>query len=511
MKKYDILIIGGGPAGISAALAASKHNLNISLFEEKESLGGQLIKQTHKFFGSKDESAGIRGIYIANKLINEVKNNKNIDLYLNSMVMGYYEDGVVTALVNGKMKKFSPKKIIIATGAFEKSLSFENNDLPGIFGAGAVQTLMNVYGILPAKEILMIGSGNIGLIVSYQLAQAGVKVKGIVEISEKIGGYLVHASKVRRLGIPIYTHHAITKAIGTKKVEGAIIENIITHEKKEITCDAICLATGLMPLSDIINQTKCEMKYISELGGLVPIRNENLKTTVDNIFVAGDVAGIEEATAAMLEGELAGLYASYEITNKFDNKINYIKEKLNELRKTSSKVVNGLKKLNLYKNLIVDKPEELGQLHKTGVPEDEKIDNLYNTKKNKFAVIECFQKIPCNPCVSSCPTKAITMDNLNTIPKLDYDKCIGCGNCVAVCPGLAIFVVDKEKESILLPYEFYPIPEKNEFVEILDRKGNVLEKNIVLNVKKMKDKTNLVEIKVSNKNLKHSRHIKVVR
>ncbi|WP_129407871.1 FAD-dependent oxidoreductase [Marinitoga lauensis] len=485
--------------------------MNVAIFEEKEFLGGQLIKQTHKFFGSKDESAGIRGIYIAKNLINEIEKTENIDLYLNSMVMGYYEDGVITALVNNKMEKFIPKKVIIATGAFEKSIPFENDDLPGVFGAGAVQTLMNVYGILPGKDVLMIGSGNIGLIVSYQLAQARANVKGIVEISDHIGGYLVHASKVRRLGIPIYTQHTIVKALGKNKVEGAIIENIQTHEKKEISCDVICLATGLMPLSDILNQINCEMKYIPELGGFVPIRDENLKTTVENVFVAGDVAGIEEATAAMLEGELTGLYAAYEITGKFDKRINTIKERLKDLRKTSSKVVNGLKKLNLYEDFIVEPHESLGDLHKTGIPEEEKIENLLSSKKERFAILECFQKIPCNPCVSSCPTNAIKMDGLNEIPKLDYDKCIGCGNCVAVCPGLAIFVIDKKKESVILPYEFYPLPEKGEFVEILDREGNLLERNQVLSIRKMKDKTNLIEVKVSKENLKHSRHIRVVR
>ncbi|MBM7558458.1 FAD-dependent oxidoreductase [Marinitoga litoralis] len=509
MKNYDILIIGGGPAGISAALAASKFNLKVALFEEKETLGGQLVKQTHKFFGSKDESAGTRGIFIAQKLINDVNNKDNIDVYLNSMVLGYYEDGVVTALVKGKMEKFKPKKIVIATGAFEKSLPFENNDLPGVFGAGAVQTLMNVYGVLPGKEVLMVGSGNIGLIVSYQLAQAGVKVKGIVEISEKIGGYLVHASKVRRLGIPIYTKHTITKAIGENKVEGAIIENIETKEKKQISCDVICLATGLMPLSDIINQINCEMKYISELGGYVPVHDDNMKTTVENIFVAGDTAGIEEATAAMLEGELAGLYASYELTNIFDNRINEIKERLKEFRKTSSKVVSGLKKLNLYNDFTVNSQEDLGKLHRTGIPEKESIESNIPKENKRFAIIECYQKIPCNPCVSSCPTNAISMDSLNGIPKLDTNKCIGCGNCVAICPGLAIFVVDKE--SVLLPYEFLPLPNKGDIVEVVDREGKFLEKNIVLNVRKMKDKTNLIEVKVSKEHINNARHIRVVK
>ncbi|KLO21080.1 FAD-dependent pyridine nucleotide-disulfide oxidoreductase [Marinitoga sp. 1197] len=511
MREYDILVIGGGPAGINAALSASRKGLRVLLAEEKEFLGGQLIKQTHKFFGSKDEYAGTRGIQIVREFIEKINNDKNIDLMLSAMVMGYYEDGVVTILKDERMFKIKPKKVIVATGAFERSLPFENNDLPGIFGAGAVQTLMNVYGILPGKEVLMVGSGNIGLIVSYQLTQAGVKVKGIVEISEKIGGYLVHASKIRRLGIPIYTSYTIIKALGGRKVEGAIIENVKTHEKKEIKCDVVCLATGLSPLGDILNQMGCEMMYIPELGGFVPVRDDNLKTTIDNIFVAGDVAGIEEATAAMLEGELAGLYASYELTGEFDKRINEIKNRLAELRKTSTKIVSGLKKLNLNVDFIIEEQEDLDELHRNGIPEKERIESVSNTEKAKFAVIECFQKIPCNPCVVSCPTNAIKMDTLNGLPKLEYDLCTGCGNCIGVCPGLAIFVVDKKKSSVFLPYEMLPLPEKGEKVDLLNRKGEKIADGKVLSIRKLKDKTNIVEVEVPKELIMEVRNIEVMR
>ena len=107
-------------------------------------------------------------------------------------------------ILNIKQKRL----LLLRGGASEKFLAFENNDLPGIYGAGAVQTLMNLYGVLPGQEIMMVGSGNIGLIVSYQLLQAGVKVKAIIEAAPTIGGYKVHASKIRRLGNPhLYTNN----------------------------------------------------------------------------------------------------------------------------------------------------------------------------------------------------------------------------------------------------------------------------------------------------------------
>ncbi len=319
MKSTEVLVIGGGPAGLAAAIRAGEAGARVVLVERDDFLGGQLIKQTHRFFGSKREHAGTRGFKIADDLLAKIEELENVEVLLSATALGHYEDGVVTVLVNEKMQKIKADIIIVTTGAHEKFLPFENNDLPGIYGAGAVQTLMNVSGIVPAKRILMVGAGNIGLIVSYQLMQAGVDVAAIIEGSPKIGGYLVHASKVRRLGIPILTGHTIKSAHGTDKVERAIICKLddkwqhIPGTEQELDVDAICLAVGLSPLVELLWQAECEMVYVPELGGHVPVRNDNLQTSVGGIYVAGDAAGVEEATAAMLEGELAGISAAHDL------------------------------------------------------------------------------------------------------------------------------------------------------------------------------------------------------
>lgn len=301
---------------MAAALRAGETGAKVTLIERDDFLGGQLIKQTHRFFGSKREHAGTRGFIIAEDLKVRIKELENVEVMLSATALGHYEDGIVTVLKDEKMLKLKPAKIIAATGAHEKFLPFVNNDLPGIYGAGAVQTLMNVYGIVPAKRILMVGAGNIGLIVSYQLRQAGVEVAAIIEGAPRIGGYLVHASKIRRLGIPILTRHTILSAHGTDRVERAVIAEVdgkwqpIPGTEQELEVDAICLAVGLSPLTELLWQAQCEMVYVPELGGHVPLRNEYLQTSIPDIYVAGDAAGVEEATAAMLEGELAGLSAA---------------------------------------------------------------------------------------------------------------------------------------------------------------------------------------------------------
>ena len=162
----------------------------------------------------------------------------------------------------------------------------------------------------------MVGAGNIGLIVSYQLLQAGVEGAAIVEGSPNIGGYLVHASKIRRLGVPILTSHTILEALGDREVTGAVIAkldekwNIIKGTEQTVAVDTICLAVGLTPLTELIDQGGGKLAYIRELSGYVPIHNQELESTVSGIYVAGDLAGVEEASSAMVEGKLAGAVAA---------------------------------------------------------------------------------------------------------------------------------------------------------------------------------------------------------
>lgn len=317
MKHVDLAIIGGGPAGLCAAISAASSGAKVLLIDRNKYLGGQLIKQTHMFFGSEKQYASTRGINIAKILLNDLmKFSDNVEIMTEATVLGIYEDGVISINHNGKYIKVNPKAMLISTGASEKVLAFPNNDLPGIYGAGAVQTLMNVYGIKPGKKVLMVGAGNIGLIVSYQLMQAGVEVAAIIDAAPRIGGYLVHASKIRRMGVPILTGYTVKEAVGNQYLERVIIWKLDQHwnpiegTEIEFDVDIMCISVGLTPLTELIMQAGCDMKYIPELGGLVPIRDVNYQTTKKDIYVAGDVSGVEEASSAMVEGYLAGLCAS---------------------------------------------------------------------------------------------------------------------------------------------------------------------------------------------------------
>jgi sarcosine oxidase subunit alpha len=352
----EIAVVGGGPAGLMAALAAAKQGASVVLLDREKRLGGQLIKQTHKFFGSQEQRAGSRGMDIATELAQELGSLPQVDIWDNCTVLGYYPGGVLMVEKEDRVVGLKADKVIIATGAFEKNLVFPNNDLPGIYGAGAVQTLMNVEGIIPGKRVIMVGAGNIGLIVSYQLLQAGVEVAAIVEAAPKIGGYAVHASKVRRAGVPIYTNHTIKAAYGTESLEGAAIWQLdeawepIPGTERYLRADIMCMAVGLSPLAELLWQANCRMKYVAELGGYVPLTDGCTRTTVAGIYVAGDAGGVEEASSAMLSGRLAGLTAAYDMG--YERDYGDLKEDtLKQLRALRSgpsgqKIRSGLAKLH---------------------------------------------------------------------------------------------------------------------------------------------------------------------
>lgn len=341
MKHVEVFIVGGGPAGLCAAISAAESGAEVLVAERSSILGGQLIKQTHMFFGSEKQYAGTRGIDITDILIDKLEHMDNVTILKDTTVLSVYEDGVITIEENGKYQKIKPERLIVATGASEKSLAFPNNDMPGIYGAGAVQTLMNIHGVKPGADVLMVGAGNIGLIVSYQLMQAGVNVKAILDASPTIGGYLVHASKIRRMGVPIYTRHTVKRADGETALERATIIELddkwqqIPGTEKEIDVDVMCVSIGLTPLTELLFQSGCEMSFIREFGGYVPLRTTNLKTSKDHIYIAGDVGGIEEASSAMVEGHIAGLAAAMsigKIHNNYNELFDDYHEQLSSLR-----------------------------------------------------------------------------------------------------------------------------------------------------------------------------------
>ncbi|RDU23689.1 FAD-dependent oxidoreductase [Anaerosacchariphilus polymeriproducens] len=509
MTRYDLIIVGAGPAGLSAAIEAAKQGLKVIVFDENAKPGGQLFKQIHKFFGSKEHKAKIRGFKIGEELLKEA-NDFGVEVVLNAIVIGLYLDKEVTVNINDEIRHYKGDAVIVATGASENMVTFDGWTLPGVIGAGAAQTMMNLHSVRPGNKVLMLGSGNVGLVVSFQLLQAGCEVVALVDAAPKVGGYGVHAAKVARCGVSFYLSHTIIKAEGEECVKGVTIGEVdsrwrlVPGTEKHFEVDTICLAVGLSPMSQLLKMAGCEMKNTP--AGYVPKCDETGETNIPGLFAAGDVSGIEEASSAMIEGRIAGLAAA-ENLGFLDKE--ELSEKIYELKKALLSLREGMFAPG-NRGKAIEKTEEgidlsINLLKKgyVGETEIERFPGV-TRKKGVHPVIECTQNIPCNPCQDVCPKKCIKIgDKITSLPTLDETKeCSGCGMCVAACSGQAIFLMNEEFEpgfaAITLPYEFLPLPSKGDKGMALDRSGKeICEAEIIdVKTKQVFDHTHLLTMKV---------------
>jgi len=459
--NVPVLIIGGGPAGLSAAIELGNLGVEVLLVDDKAKLGGKLVLQTHRFFGStKAVYAGTRGIDIAKLLSKKVEDLSSVKVWLETTAVAIFEEKTV-GLWQTEQDKYilvRPEVLMVATGARERSLPFKGNTLPGIFGAGAFQTLVNRDLVKPTNNLFIVGGGNVGLIAGYHALQSGINVVGLVEAMPSCGGYKVHEDKLARFGVPIYTSHTILEAKGENHVKSVLIAEIdenfqpIQGTQQEIKCDCVLIAVGLNPVNEFIQKAK----------------EVNL-----TVFAAGDAEEIAEASAAMYAGKIRGL----EIARKLGYQIPEIPDQWRE-----------------FEAILKSRPGEVEQ-----IDEDIHLTDV-------FPVMHCRQEIPCDPCASVCPKNLIQIDpeNIRGLPEfcsLDGQNCIACERCVAVCPGLAITLVDFRKDlenpTVSIPLEF-----SQEFIKIGDKvpvtdvEGNVLANVPVTHIREMRQFSHTLIIRV---------------
>ena len=511
MKRYDLIIVGAGPSGLSAAIEAAKRGLNVVVFDENEKPGGQLFKQIHKFFGSREHRAKVRGFVIGQQLLDEA-GKEGVSVVLSATVIGLYQDREVVVRIGGKIEHYKADAVVIATGAAENMVTFPGWTLPGVIGAGAAQTLMNLHGVKPGRKVLMLGSGNVGLVVSFQLLQCGCEVEALVDAAPRVGGYGVHAAKVARTGVPFYLSHTIVKAEGEDHVTGVTIAEVddrfrfIPGTEKHFDVDTICLAVGLSPMSQLLKMAGAKMEDNPKRGGQVPVCDEYGRTSLSGVFVAGDVSGIEEASSAMIEGRMAGVVAA-EYLGYIDDK--EMETALDELEKALEGLRQGMFAPG-NRGKVIEKTDEGIDISSTllekGYVADDEIEKYPGVThpKGVHPVIECTQNIPCNPCQDACPKKCISIgSNITSLPIVVPDcDCINCGMCVASCSGQAIFLVDEDcgdgSATVTLPYEFLPLPQEGAEGIALGRDGREVCEAKVVSVKTSKayDRTNLLTMRV---------------
>lgn len=495
MIRKELIVVGAGPAGLSAAIQAARSGVQVLVFDENDRPGGQLFKQIHKFFGSKEHRAKVRGYQIGMDLLQEAR-DLGVEVQLNTVVSGLYPDKELTVVRDDQTVHYKADALIVATGASENLVPFGGWTLPGVIGAGAAQTMMNIHGLKPGRRVLMLGSGNVGLVVGFQLLQAGCDLVAVVDAAPRIGGYGVHAAKLARCGVPFYLNHTIRAVHGTTAVEGVTLAPIpsaggVPGPEITLEVDTVCLAVGLSPMARLLRMAGCAMAE-SPSGG-VPVVNDQGETSIPGLYAAGDVSGIEEASSAMIEGRLAGLAASHFL--------GYLDQE--ELSRQSQAQEAAL--TSLREGMFA--PHRRGQRVEytdEGIPVSENLLTRGFLLEGELArfpgvgprgpgvrpVIECTQNIPCNPCQDACKKGCIAIgDKISSLPVVKDSCCIACGLCVAACSGQAIFLVEETEPGwaqVTLPYEFLPLPRPGQRGHALDRAGRRVGEAEVVEAKVLK-------------------------
>ncbi|MGC4377145.1 NAD(P)/FAD-dependent oxidoreductase [Fictibacillus sp. Mic-4] len=376
---YDAVIIGAGPAGLSAAIACAKWNLQVVVIDEFMKPGGRLLGQLHQ----EPDGTWWNGIKEANILVEQAR-ALGVDIWCGVSVHHIEEAGQGWRVHTNKERIDTPK-LLLATGAAETPAPVPGWTLPGVMSIGAAQVMTNVHRVRPGKKGIVIGINVLSAAITRELQLAGVDVAGMVlppvnpitkdagnprkvmqsilRISHlapsaflRMGGKLARAnwmqnlaltfypkSGVKMWGIPIHLRKVAVQINGEKEVESVTICSVtpdgkrIEGSKQTMDVDFVCIAGGLYPLAELAAVAGCPFHYFPELGGHVPVHNERMKTPLEGLYVAGNITGIESAKVARAQGFVAGLSIAKETIQSADSAIDkHLENALDEVRKIRS-------------------------------------------------------------------------------------------------------------------------------------------------------------------------------
>ncbi|UCD02467.1 MAG: FAD-dependent oxidoreductase [Promethearchaeota archaeon] len=355
MKKYevDVAVIGGGSAGLAAAIIVKKAELNVLIIERDKELGGITLQCIHNGFGLHEFKEELTGPEYVQRFINQAK-ELNIPYKLDTMVFEFTPEKKIYA-VNKKegLIEIKAKAIILAMGCREKTRGAIN--IPGfrpagIYTAGQAQRFVNIEGYLPGRTYVILGSGDIGMIMARRLTWEGCQVKAVVEIQPYVSGLLRNEVQcLEDYGIPLITSYTVTKIHGKDRVKGVTISKVdrnfdrVIGSDKFIECDTLLLSVGLIPENELTREAGAE---ISQMGG--PVIDNNLETTIEGVFACGNVLQVHDLVDLVTaEAKRAGL-----------NAIEYLKERYNQKieRKEQIKCIAG-ENVNYVKPDIINKSD----------------------------------------------------------------------------------------------------------------------------------------------------------
>ena len=322
--KYDLVVIGGGPGGLAAAIEAKKNGIdNILVIERDKELGGILQQCIHNGFGLHEFKEELTGPEYAQRFIEKLL-EMNIEYKLDTMVLDLTEDKKIHA-INSKdgYMVIEAKAVILAMGCRERTrgaISIPGDRPSGVFTAGAAQRFINMEGYMVGKKVLILGSGDIGLIMARRLTLEGAEVKAVVELMPFSGGLTRNIVQcLDDYNIPLYLSHTVIDVVGKDRLEKVVIAKVDENRKpilgteKEYECDTLLLSVGLIPENDISRKTGLEIDR--RTNGLIV--NEMMETSAEGIFACGNVVHVHDLVDFVsAEARKAGAAAARYIKNE---------------------------------------------------------------------------------------------------------------------------------------------------------------------------------------------------
>ncbi len=314
--KYDVVVIGGGPAGLAAALKAREKAEKVDVLERNDELGGILNQCIHSGFGLHVFKEELTGPEYAQRYVDMVKET-DISCYLNTMVINVTEDKHVIAMSEDGMLVFEAASIVLAMGCRERTrgqIRIPGTRPAGVFTAGLAQRYVNLENFKPGSRVVILGSGDIGLIMARRLTLEGIKVVGVYELMPYANGlYRNIKNCLDDFGIPLHLSTTVTKIVGSKRVQAvevsAVDENLkpIPGTEEIIPCDTVLLSIGLIPENELSKKAGIELNPITN----GPKVDNALETSVKGIFACGNVLHVHDLVDQVTkEAEDAGMYAA---------------------------------------------------------------------------------------------------------------------------------------------------------------------------------------------------------